>query len=466
MRLRNLLLATGAVVAAGALALAPAAQASSPTGGPVAAIEVGGAGTNISHAIALTMESAAFTINVYGVPVNITCTAGSAGGAVNGGATGVSPNDGFVLTSMSLTCPSIFPGTTVAMSLACNVGIVFADSNVHNGTNTATDVIDSGASAKISNVDGSLKATDGTGTHCVQMSISDGCTFRIGGAMPAQFDEAATTVAGQDHQHLNLSGTGLQIKSPVGCLGRISNNQAVSVNVVFGVYAADGLIDFTKPTAPTGGDIASIEVGGDGSNTTHATTLGRWSVSATLNVYGVPVNLTCSTASAGGVVHGGTTGVSPNDAITLTSMSLTCPSIFPGTSASFSLACDLGLEFLDDNVHDGTIPGTDTIDGLPGTATVGVVDGSLKATNSAGTHCVQVSISNGCTFRVGGSANAEFDETAQAANRQRLVLSGSGLRVKSPSGCLGAVAADQAISLDATFNVDTADGLIDFQQTP
>jgi len=242
MRLRKLLLTTGAIVAAGAMALAPAAQASSPTGGPIAAIAVGGSTATADYPIVLTMKTASVQVAVYGITTTINCTAGSAGGVVHGG---VGKNS-LTLTSMSLTCPSIFPGTTVGFNLAagCNVEVPFADNNVHNGTNTVTDTIDTGATTKVSNVDGALQATNvGSGVHCVVVTISNGCTFRVGGSSTAGFNETEKTTLTQD---LLLSGTGLQIKSPTGCLGAVSGNQVITLNADFNVYTAAGLIDFQK----------------------------------------------------------------------------------------------------------------------------------------------------------------------------------------------------------------------------
>jgi len=239
MRLRDLLLATGAIVAAGAMALAPAAQASSPTGGPIAGIAVGGSTATADYTDALTMKTASVQVAVYGITTTINCTAGSAGGVVHAG---VGKNS-FTLTSMSLSCPSIFPGTTVGFSLACNGEVVFSDNNVHNGTVVGFDTIDTGNTAKVSTVDGALQATNGGGTHCVQVTISNGCTFRVGGSATAAFDETAKATNTQD---LYLSGSGLQIKSPSGCLGAVTNNQAITLTADFNVSTAAGLVDFYK----------------------------------------------------------------------------------------------------------------------------------------------------------------------------------------------------------------------------
>jgi len=239
MRLRKLFLAAGAIVAAGAMALAPAAQASSPTGGPIAAIAVGGSTTTADYTISLPVKTLSVQLAVYGVTTTISCTGGSASGVVHAG---VGKNS-FTLTAMSLTCPSIFPGTTVSFSLVCNVEVVFSDPNVHNGTNPLTDTIDTGNTTKFSSVDGAMNLTNSSGVHCMEVTINNGCTFRIGGSAMARFDEYAKTTLTQD---LYLSGSGLQIKSPIGCLGAVTNNQAITLTGDLNVYTAAGLIDFQK----------------------------------------------------------------------------------------------------------------------------------------------------------------------------------------------------------------------------
>jgi hypothetical protein len=194
----------------------------------------------VDYPIVLTMKSAVVQVAVYGITTTITCTAGSAGGVIHAGLA----KNSATLTSMSLTCPSIFPGTTVAFSLACNVEVVFADPNVHD--TSLGQPVDTGLNeaAKVSAVLGSLQATNGAGTHCVQVTISNGCTFRVGGSATAKFDEATKVVGTQTRQEVYLSGNGLQIKNPVGCLGAVTNNQAITLTATFNVYTAAGLIDF------------------------------------------------------------------------------------------------------------------------------------------------------------------------------------------------------------------------------
>jgi hypothetical protein len=236
MRLRKLLLATGAIVAAGAMALAPAAQATTP-GTPIARVAVGGSVVNGTHNINLIMKSMSVSLAVYGIPLNINCSAGTAGGVVRSGTLGV-PTYEMTLTAMNLTCPSIFPGTTVAMSVICDVNVDFNDL-VHTG------LTDTGAvpANKFHRVAGTAYVTNTLGADCVRVTISNGCTFTIGGTFTAAFDEAIKVVNGVNYQDLYLTGT-LKIHNPVNCAGAVTANQNVTLTGVFNVQSPDGLIDF------------------------------------------------------------------------------------------------------------------------------------------------------------------------------------------------------------------------------
>jgi len=232
MRLRKLLLATGAIVAAGAIALAPAAQATTP-GTAIARVSVGGSVANVPHPINLTMKSAQAKMNVFGLPLTINCTAGAASGFVNGGTLG-QPSPEMVLNAMALTCPSIIPGTTVIFSVTCNVNTDFSD-QVHTGLSDTGAV----ATNKFHRVAGVMSFNS-----CVLVSISNGCTFRIGGFSFVYFDEAIKTVSGVNYQDLYLTGNGLTVTNENNCAGAVTNGQAITLTAVFNVRSPDGLIDF------------------------------------------------------------------------------------------------------------------------------------------------------------------------------------------------------------------------------
>jgi hypothetical protein len=236
MRLRKLLLTTGAIVAAGAMALAPAAQATTP-GGPIATVAVGGSTVNGTHNIAGTMKSAAVALPVYGIPLTINCTAGTGGGVVRSGTLGV-PTYEMTLTSVNITCPSIFPGTTVTKSVICDVDVDFNDL-VHAG------LTDTGAvpANKFHRVAGTAYVTNSAGADCTRVTISNGCTYTMGGSASVYLDEAIKVVGGVTYQDLYLSGT-LKIHNPINCAGAVSANQDVTLNAVLNVRAPDGVIDF------------------------------------------------------------------------------------------------------------------------------------------------------------------------------------------------------------------------------
>jgi len=232
MRLRKLLLATGAIVAAGAMALAPAAQATTP-GMPIATVSVGGSTANTTHPINLTMKSAQVKTKAFGIPLTINCTAGASSGYVNGGMLG-QPSPEMVLHAMSLTCPSIIPGTTVTMAVTCTVKTDFSDS-VHTG------LTDTGAVAtnKFHRVAGVMIFS-----NCVAVNISNGCAFTINNFSIVGFDEAIKTIGGVNYQELYLDGTGLTVANATGCAGAVTNGQLITLTAVFNVQSPDGLIDF------------------------------------------------------------------------------------------------------------------------------------------------------------------------------------------------------------------------------
>ena len=85
------------------------------------------------------------------------------------------------------------------------------------------------------------------------------------------------------------------------------------------------------------------------------------------------------------------------------------------------------------------------------------------AFNNSFNNCVLVSINNGCTFRIGGSSAATLNETAVTKGGvvyQDLTLSGATPTINNVSGCLGAVSNGQIFTLNAVFNIQSPDGLI------
>jgi hypothetical protein len=235
MRMRKLLLATGSIVVAGAIALAPAAQAVTP-GAPIAQVSVGGSTVNGNHNINLTLKSLSLSLAVYGIPNNLICSGGIANGVVRSGTLGV-PTYEMTLTTLVLACPSIFPGTTTTFGLTCGTDIDFVDL-VHTG------LLDTGATAanKFHRVAGTGYANCGA-PDSIRVTVSNGCTYTMGGTFNAWFDEAIKVVSGVNYQDLYVTGT-LRIHNPVNCAGAVTNGQGVNLNGVFNVQSPDGLIDF------------------------------------------------------------------------------------------------------------------------------------------------------------------------------------------------------------------------------
>src|SRR6185369_5391064 len=89
MNLRKYLLAAAASVAAAGLALAPTAQATTPTGTVVNHVKVG-ANTTGNHAITGTLQAGSalpsMTMPLYGTPTTLYCHSASVTGTAHAGA--------------------------------------------------------------------------------------------------------------------------------------------------------------------------------------------------------------------------------------------------------------------------------------------------------------------------------------------------------------------------------------------
>lgn len=105
---------------------------------------------------------------------------------------------------------------------------------------------------------------------------------------------------------------------------------------------------------------------------------------------------------------------------------------------------------------------TNPVNDQDATGLYDVVKGTLHVTDqSTGNHCISVTEPlSGCTFKIGGSASVQFDETPVAASGsavyyQDLQVFGPGLEVKGPVsfGCFGSVGNGNDISLAATFGL-------------
>jgi hypothetical protein len=210
MRLRNLITATGAVLAAGALALAPTAAHAA---GPIASLDLG---TSANPTTAVLKGPASVTMKVYGSDMKLNCSSGSASAAWNTGAAATAP---LTFSALTLNCDSFLPGTTVTLQLVCNMP--FNPDASNSVTNDKTDVIT-----------GSVNA----GANCVKVTVTGGCTLYINGATTASLDENKKVVGSTTYNEFTVSGSGFKIAtSPAptfACLGAVSGGSAVTLNNV------------------------------------------------------------------------------------------------------------------------------------------------------------------------------------------------------------------------------------------
>jgi hypothetical protein len=235
MRLRKLLIAGSAVAAAAAFALVPAAQASTPGSAPTA-VAVNGSTATATTGITGTLKSGtSVTMNVYGSPTKLGCTAGNIAGSVTAGAT--LPNPVLKFTAMNLTCTSFIPGQTVTMSIP-NTGCVTwqpsAAALVHTGL---SDYGPKGA--KFQEVLGALTVP----ATCVVTVTAGSCVITVAGSTTSNFYEAKSSTNAQ--QGLNLKGAGLTVRSasPL-CLGAATVGSALTMNSVdFNINSSAGAID-------------------------------------------------------------------------------------------------------------------------------------------------------------------------------------------------------------------------------
>ena len=235
MRLRKILIAGSAIAAAAAFALVPAAQASTPGAAP-AHVRVGANQTGTYNFTGTLKSGTSVTMNVYGSPTKLGCTAGNIAGTVTAGSPVPSPVIRF--TAMNLTCTSFIPGQTVTMSIP-NTGCVTwtpqATALVHDGL---TDYGPKGA--KFQEVLGALTVPT---TCVVTVTVSPSCVITIAGVTTSNLYEAKSSTDAT--QGLNLKSNGLTVRSasPL-CLGAATVGSALTMNSVdFNIASPSGAID-------------------------------------------------------------------------------------------------------------------------------------------------------------------------------------------------------------------------------
>ncbi|QWF24137.1 hypothetical protein KM427_10845 [Nocardioides sp. LMS-CY] len=224
MNLPRLAIATGALAAAGTLALAPAALGLAP--GPIATVLVANQNTNTSYDLEGVLTNGDFTLETAFGDANLTCSSGSAGGLVRGGTTGIDPAAAFTFDELGFACDSFIPGTSATMDIVpgCDIDVVMNDDLVHDGDGITVRTDTGGTSSSTPNyVSGTAYMSNG-GVPCLVYTISNGCTIRIKGYVTAQFHEAASSGGG--YQDLKLVGGGLEVAgtpyAPTGCLGMVN----------------------------------------------------------------------------------------------------------------------------------------------------------------------------------------------------------------------------------------------------
>jgi hypothetical protein len=243
MRLRKFLIAGSALAAAAALTLIPAAQASSPTGGPIASVSVGGSTTTANYPATLTLKSGtSFNVNVFGSSTKLTCSSGGMTGTVHAGSP--APTTFMNFSSLMLNCDAFIPGQTVVWSVPANgcARLDMAFGNTHDGT------VDTGPKGgKFAVVDGTFTLPAGC---VVTVTAGSACTITIGGSTPAQFDEADKDPGAGVTQDLILKGIGLTILTQsFGCFGMYTVGGKLTLNSVkFNVVmnSGAGAVDFRK----------------------------------------------------------------------------------------------------------------------------------------------------------------------------------------------------------------------------
>lgn len=167
------------------------------------------------------------------------------------------------------------------------------------------------------------------------------------------------------------------------------------------------------------------------------------------------------TATCSGGNVDGTVNPMPNPGFTFDTLNLSCTSFLPGTVA-MSLTCPVTVAMTDNEVHTGlNSTMADSISNGNGNVT-GVAN---MSTCAGGTPSVSVSVGP-CSFKVGGSIAAQFNElpkTVGSLKYQDLILNGAGLTTSGASiGCFGAIPNGTGITLnDITFGIQVAGGSAD-----
>jgi hypothetical protein len=219
--------------------------------------------------------------------------------------------------------------------------------------------------------------------------------------------------------------------------------------------AAFAMVPVAQATT-LGGDVDSIRVGANTSGSYPITGVLKSGTSVTMEVFGSPTKLGCSSGSIAGSAHAGSPA--PNPAMNFTTLTLTCDSFIPDQTLTFNVpvtGCanwrwsSLAL------VHDGL---TDT--GPKGGGKFQEVLGSLNVSSG----CPMTMVTGPCNATIVGSTTSNFDEN-KGGGIQNLNLKGNGLTFLTASFlCFGAIAVGDVLTMNSVnFNIASTNGAIDLR---
>jgi hypothetical protein len=243
MHLRKAIVLGAAAATAGLLALIPAVQATTITGGNITTIQIGGSVVAGADTVSGIFKSGTATFDSLGFTA--TCSGGTVGGVMNRGPL-TSGGNVFTFTALNLTCATPL-GINAIISTNCIVAVTMGGvrpthDNVHTGlTDTGAYT---GIMQKNHNVLGSLTLPGG---NCIKVQLSvGGCIAYASGTTGVQFNEAQKTVGGVTYQDIILNGTSsVSLYGQNGsCLGIMQGTVSLN-NIDFNIKTGTGgAIDF------------------------------------------------------------------------------------------------------------------------------------------------------------------------------------------------------------------------------
>ena len=208
--------------------------ASAPDG-PITGVEVDGDRTTGAVAVEGTFRSGTAAFAGF----TASCSGGDVDGTLRRGPRPGSPD--FSFSTFDLSCTSFLPGSPV-MTATCPITVSMTDPEVRTGLNDPhTDTIGNGNG----NVTGLADlSTCAGGTPSVSVSVGP-CSYRVGGSIAVEFDEATHVVGGVAYQDLIFKGGGLTTSNAsTGCFGAIPNGTGITLNdITFGIQVAGGSAD-------------------------------------------------------------------------------------------------------------------------------------------------------------------------------------------------------------------------------